>query len=300
MMKEQYPTGFSPDVEWYRSFIAKAIVFRSAQDIVKARKFAAYQANITAYTVAYLAWKTAGRLDFERIWQQQSVSAELRSLIERWSIEIDRRLRETAMSRMPSEWAKKKECWLAIKEMELEIASPAPPEVRPSDRDSDGDSRRSEKADDHEEVSGVIDRDEVILDIRQLFGRGGARARDEAIVELARHMGYRRTGARIREALDGALRVAVRRGILINNEEGLVIATQNIADYGRDVLSEQFLESMPSRSWIDVDDGIRGFARWLGFRRTGPNIDGTVRSLIGSLIRDGSLESNGSQIKRRG
>jgi hypothetical protein len=299
LMKEQYPTGFVPDAEWYRSFIAKAIVFRAAQDVVKARKFPAYQANITIYTVACLAWKAGARIDLERIWQQQSISTQLHSLIDRWSVEIDRRLRETAMSRMPSEWAKKKECWLAIKEMELEIPLPASPEVRAADHESDEELKRSESGDDREEVSGAIDRDEVILDVRQLFGRGGPRDSDEAIVELARQMGYRRTGSRIREGLDAVLRVAVRRGILINTEEGFTISTQNIADYEREFLSEQFIESMPSRSWVDIDESIRTFARWLGFRRTGANIEGAVRSVIGNLVQNGSLESNGSQIRRR-
>jgi hypothetical protein len=300
LMKEQYPTGFVPDVEWYRSFIGKAILFRAAQDVVRSRKFSAYQANITAYTVAYMAFKAAGRIDLERIWQQQSISTELRSMIDRWSVEVDRQLRETAMSRMPSEWAKRKECWLAVKEMELEMTSPTPPEVRPADHRSDGELNHPDSSDHHEEILNRIDRDETILDIRQLFSRGGARTRDEAIVELARQLGYRRTGSRIREGLDGALRVAQRRGILINTEEGLIISTQNIADYERGFLSGQFLESMPSRSWVDTDDSIRTFARWLGFRRTGANIDGTVRSVIGSLIQDSTLESNGSQIRRRG
>jgi hypothetical protein len=73
-LKEQYPDGFVPDEEWYRAFIAKAIVFRITQALVKARKFSAYQANITAYTSALLSWKSGGRIDFEFIWSQQVTS----------------------------------------------------------------------------------------------------------------------------------------------------------------------------------------------------------------------------------
>jgi hypothetical protein len=48
-------------------------------------------------------------VDFEHIWAQQAVSPELRAMIGDWVVEIDRRLRETAKARMPSEWAKKQE-----------------------------------------------------------------------------------------------------------------------------------------------------------------------------------------------
>jgi AIPR protein len=129
-MKEQYPDGFVPDEGWFRAFIAKAIVFRTVQAIVRARKFSAYQANITAYTVACLSWKSGGRIDFERIWSHQSVSKELRAMIDKWVGEIDRHLRDSAKSRMPSEWAKKAECWEAIRDVSLQLPDPLPPELQ--------------------------------------------------------------------------------------------------------------------------------------------------------------------------
>jgi hypothetical protein len=89
-LKEQYPDGFEPDESWFRAFVAKAILFRAVQTIVKAGKFPAYQANISAYTVACLSWKTSGHIDFERIWLHQAISTELGAMIEGWTGEIDR------------------------------------------------------------------------------------------------------------------------------------------------------------------------------------------------------------------
>lgn len=129
-LKEQYPDGFVPDEEWFRAFAGKAIIFRAVQSIVKARKFSAYQANITAYTVASLSWKCGGRLDFDRIWSQQTMSKQLRGMIEKWVVQIDKQLRETAKARMPSEWAKKEECWQAMRELPLEFPDPLPPELQ--------------------------------------------------------------------------------------------------------------------------------------------------------------------------
>jgi hypothetical protein len=129
-MKEQYPDGFAPDEGWFRAFAAKAIVFRTVQAVVKTQKFPAYQANITAYTVACLSWKSGGRIDFERIWSEQSVSKEMRVMMDRWVVEVDRQLRETAKARMPSEWAKKVECWKAMRDVPLELPEPLPPELQ--------------------------------------------------------------------------------------------------------------------------------------------------------------------------
>ena len=64
-MKKHYPEGFSPDETWFKAFIGKAILFRTVQAIVKARKFPAYQANITTYTVACISWKSGGNIDFD-------------------------------------------------------------------------------------------------------------------------------------------------------------------------------------------------------------------------------------------
>jgi hypothetical protein len=124
-MKEQHPESYAPDDKWYRAFVAKAIIFRAVQATVKARKFSAYQANITAYTVAMLSWTVGGPVDFDHVWSQQKISPGLRAIIDGWAVQVDSHLRRTANARMPSEWAKKFECWEAMRELELELPRPA-------------------------------------------------------------------------------------------------------------------------------------------------------------------------------
>jgi hypothetical protein len=133
-----------------------------------------------------------------------------------------------------------------------------------------------------------------------MFGRGEAREREAAIDALARELGYQRTGPRIHEKLDNALRTAVRRGILANEHRAVRLLARTIEEYDRGPLKEQFLASLPGRQWIERDCAIRAFARWMGFRRTGPAIDDTARSLINGLLREERLERNGSQIRRPG
>ena len=88
-MKEKYPEGFFPDETWYKAFIGKAILFRTVQAIVKARKFPAYQANITTYTVACISWKSGGNIDFDLIWSHQALSPQMQAMINDWVAKID-------------------------------------------------------------------------------------------------------------------------------------------------------------------------------------------------------------------
>jgi hypothetical protein len=80
-LKDEHATGFSPDEKWFKEFIAKLIIFRLTQDIVKRQKFAAYQAIISAYTVAGLAQRFEQSFDLERIWARQDLSPELAELV---------------------------------------------------------------------------------------------------------------------------------------------------------------------------------------------------------------------------
>lgn len=119
----------APDEEWYRRFIGLAILFRAAQRIVREEKFIAYQANIVAYTIAALGWRTSQQIDFDRVWNTQSISPQLAELIRVWAHEVDMALRTTAEARMPTEWAKREEAWEQIRELLPPLTDPLPPEI---------------------------------------------------------------------------------------------------------------------------------------------------------------------------
>ena len=138
----------------------------------------------------------------------------------------------------------------------------------------------------------------MICLVRQTFSDGVDRERRRTIHELARALGYLRTGSRIDEELDNTIRTAVRRGILESKNGMLKLAVWSIEHYDRAHLKDQFLASLSGQRWVDRDDAIRGFARWMGFRRTGSAIDETARSLINGLIREGRIESDGGMIRR--
>ena len=128
-LRDDHPDGFQPDEVWYKQFIAKAILFRSVQKIAKAQKFPAYQANITAYSVAWLAWAAEGAMDLELIWRQQEISKELKMMTEDWVGRADVALRKSAGNRMPSEWAKKVDCCADMRERAPRLLKRRPPEL---------------------------------------------------------------------------------------------------------------------------------------------------------------------------
>lgn len=114
---------------------------------------------------------------------------------------------------------------------------------------------------------------------------------------MADALGFKRLGPLIKETLVSSLLSAVRRGILKNDVGELSLLYRSIEDYDRDFLKSQFLASL-GRTWADRDEAARVFARWLGFTRTGPAIQETVRSIINGLIRENRLESGSGQIRR--
>jgi len=146
------------------------------------------------------------------------------------------------------------------------------------------------------------DRDELCAEIRQLFSGSQPYERDAAIKSLATALGHQRVGTNIREELDNALRTAVRRCILTNENGELKIHYRTMEQYeaeDRNGLKDQFLASI-GRAWIEREEAATAFARWLGFRRTGPKIEEIAASLINGLIREGRLEKSQNQIRRAG
>jgi hypothetical protein len=120
-----------PTVADYKEMIAKAKLYRDAQKMIRPM-FQAFQANVTAYTLAVLSEKLGARIELDRIWAKQAVSPELMGQIAKWAKEVNDALHATSGGRMVSEWAKRPECKDAV--MGASYSEPADgiPEVRAS------------------------------------------------------------------------------------------------------------------------------------------------------------------------
>ena len=117
------------DVAAYKQMITKAIIFKATQKLVRPM-FSAFQANVAAYTVSVLSKNIGGRLDLDRIWQEQAISERLREQVQVWAREVNDTLNASANGRMISEWAKKAECWDAVLAGSLSPPLAGIPELR--------------------------------------------------------------------------------------------------------------------------------------------------------------------------
>jgi hypothetical protein len=134
-LKERH--GFVPDEVYYQNLIAKAILFRQTEKLVQKQQYGGYRANIVTYTLSFLSFKTAQRIDLERIWREQSLT----SALENETIKISQFVQQVIVNppggANVSEWCKKDKCWHAIREygytlndeLQSELLSIARPKV---------------------------------------------------------------------------------------------------------------------------------------------------------------------------
>jgi hypothetical protein len=94
--------------------IAKAILFKKTHALVRPM-FPAFQANVAAYLVSLLSDRLGDRIDLDKIWARQDISQALRQQLQVWAVEVNDAMHRSAGGKMISEWAKKPECWDAVR-----------------------------------------------------------------------------------------------------------------------------------------------------------------------------------------
>lgn len=134
--------------------------------------------------------------------------------------------------------------------------------------------------------------------IRRVFINGDAFDRAQALRAVNAELGNQRLGPRLHGEIDGAIRIAVRRGILDNSNGELRLLARSLEDYDRNFLKKQFLAAM-GRGWVEREEAIRMLSRWMGYSRTTEGMMAVGKSLINGLIREGMLEVEGRERVRR-
>nr|MBQ4454530.1 AIPR family protein [Clostridia bacterium] len=107
---------FIPDQIYYQELIAKAIIYRRVRQIVKAQKFQGFWANIADYTTAYISYKTAQRIDLQRVWRQQATTEAFDRIAEAVANAVYQYLTDKCAGINTTQWCKKEQCWTEIKE----------------------------------------------------------------------------------------------------------------------------------------------------------------------------------------
>lgn len=137
-LRETRSRSWKPDDVFFRELIAKAILFNETTRIVRREGFEGYRAQIAAYTLSALAFRSGEMLDLQHIWQEQRLSAELEELLRGWSHEISAAILRSAGSRNVSEWCKKPDCWKEVRQSPLNLPEEPPPEFAQSVRTGGG------------------------------------------------------------------------------------------------------------------------------------------------------------------
>ena len=114
--------GQLPDEKYYQHLIAKAILFRRTEKLVGQQQYGGYRANIVTYTLAFISYKTAQRINLEKIWREQKLSDALEQNIIAVSKLVHDSITNPPSGANISEWCKKEKCWDTIQNIDYTIS----------------------------------------------------------------------------------------------------------------------------------------------------------------------------------
>lgn len=121
------------DVHWYRSMIAKVILFKSIESMIKTSEakeiFRQGWVNIATYVVSVVGDRIGSRLNLEQIWNRQGISSELRDLLWDWAVIINSEFNRIAPGQQYSEVAKRPDTWISIKRCDYPLTNISIPEI---------------------------------------------------------------------------------------------------------------------------------------------------------------------------
>lgn len=118
------------DELWYRRLIAKLIIFRHLEKIIPKQQWypGGYRANIVTYAIAKLsadANKMSSVIDLDKVWKNQTVSAELESALLSAAEQAAANLIGFSSGiKNVTEWAKKQACWESLRCKEITYIQP--------------------------------------------------------------------------------------------------------------------------------------------------------------------------------
>jgi hypothetical protein len=105
----------------FQDIVAMAILYRQTEKIITQRAYGGYRANTVAYTISLLSKLLDSRLDFNKIWIEQSLDADLSRFIGDLSEPVREVLVAAPGNGNVTEWCKKRECWKVVSEISAQV-----------------------------------------------------------------------------------------------------------------------------------------------------------------------------------
>lgn len=109
---------------YFEDSIAKLLLFRTTEKIYGVKPYAIGDMRyITVpYSIAKLNYDINYKLDLYKIWKNQGISEELSGLLHKLMVKIENFIKTNAPGSLYGEWAKKEECWDAIKKQDFDLS----------------------------------------------------------------------------------------------------------------------------------------------------------------------------------
>lgn len=111
---------------YFEDTISKAIIFRTAEKIygIKPNAIGDLRYITVPYSISLLTYLTEGKLDLYKIWKNQCITENLKSLFYDLMVKVESFIKLSAEQNhgaLYGEWAKKEECWINIKNQQFDI-----------------------------------------------------------------------------------------------------------------------------------------------------------------------------------
>ncbi|MFA6128247.1 MAG: AIPR family protein [Bacteroidales bacterium] len=115
-----------PDSIYFEDTVAKAMLFRTAEKIygIKPNAIGDLRYITVPYSISLLIFQTFNKLDLYKIWKNQGISEQLKSLLYDLMVEVESLIKDSAQKNhgaLYGEWAKKEDCWIDLKNQQLNI-----------------------------------------------------------------------------------------------------------------------------------------------------------------------------------
>lgn len=112
-----------PDNIFFEDTIAKAILFRAAEKVygIKPNAIGDMRYITVPYSIAWLGYQLNYKLELYKIWKNQSVSDNLNDLLYKIMVKVEAFIKKNAPGSLYGEYAKKEECWNAVKNEDFNI-----------------------------------------------------------------------------------------------------------------------------------------------------------------------------------
>lgn len=111
-MNELARSQIKPSPQYFQRLVAKMILWKRAEELIRDQNYGGYRANLVAYSLAKLSHATSQRVDLDRIWESQGLDpAHEQAIVDlsglAWTVLVDK----APPGANITEWAKRERCW---------------------------------------------------------------------------------------------------------------------------------------------------------------------------------------------